>query len=1061
MSGIVLDDNYVTDLTSQMTELRIPITSGSFAQVYRSAVVTSQGTTEVAVKVFKNDMKGIEKGIRRELKVWLRLRHPTIVPLLGIAYFEHPLPALVSQWMPSRTLYIFLEKQATTLTAPTKVGLAKGIAEGLNYLHSENVVHGDLHPENVLVGDSGNPCLAGFGLATIIWDTESQLTATTAGLNFDSRWRAPEVIGIEHSPERPTFKSDTYSFGSVMFFVISGDIPWKEKKHAHQICVALSKRATPVRPHNISDNHWDLIQRCWSWAPEDRPRYGEVIKCMNQFRIDDSQIYSPITPLDLTGQIFGTTNDYVAGGSFGNVYRCEWRRPTGLVKVAVKVVRFHTSKEELRRFQREAVIWACLVHENIVSLFGTTEGFGPSPALVSPWFPDGTLLRLIAEQGATLSIQSRLNLLHDVASGLYYLHCFPIVHGDISSSNVMVCVRAGQYQAHLTDFGLATVLGGLLDDHAIEKPTVRHGAIRWTAPELLRAYDHPTGIKPTIQNDMYSFGRIMFHVLTLVSPWSDIDDFGVLRRILSGEEISRPEKSDATRDITDARWNKIQQCWSVESCARPSALMAMDFLKSELQAVTDNESRQRVCLDMVDTEKITASDLRYITPTEVKYTVSHAEKTRVTRPRRQFEGHTNWVRGVVHLPGGQRIITCSYDDSLRIWNLGSGEQIGNDWRDGQNEVNAIALSPDGKQVVSGSGDGTVSIWDIDTGKVIVKWTGHTKNIRSVRWNRVGERVLSGAFDGTARVWDVESGETLLAIKTGLNVHSAIYSPDETMIATGGSSEDIKIFDAKTGKLVAILKGHAVEVNCLAWTADGTTLISGSYDCSIRTWNTTTWQQVNVLTGHTYIVYHIEISPNGRILASASWDNTARLWNLENGQPIASPLQHANWVRCVSFSTDGKLLATGCDDNNAYIWDVSAIVREAGLDELLLNPNDGHNLKSSDSSDIIQRIYSAREAPTKRDREKAMSAKKASAGSSQLPQSSVIPQSGGAAQAQPSSELRPTAATSSTTTAVATPAISPVTTPSQEVSPSNTIPLYSSSGTINRGEQLQVNAPAHD
>jgi len=41
---------------------------------------------------------------------------------------------------------------------------------------------------------------------------------------------------------------------------------------------------------------------------------------------------------------------------------------------------------------------------------------------------------------------------------------------------------------------------------------------------------------------------------------------------------------------------------------------------------------------------------------------------------------------------------------------------------------------------------------------------------------------------------------------------------------------------------------------------------------------------------------------------------------------------------MSFSADGKLLATGCDDNNAYTWDVSAIVREAGLDGLLLNAN---------------------------------------------------------------------------------------------------------------------------
>jgi WD40 repeat protein len=335
--------------------------------------------------------------------------------------------------------------------------------------------------------------------------------------------------------------------------------------------------------------------------------------------------------------------------------------------------------------------------------------------------------------------------------------------------------------------------------------------------------------------------------------------------------------------------------------------------------------------------------------------ISKKKETSVITHRQKFEGHTGIVYGAIHLPGGHRIMTCSLDGSLRVWNLKTGKQIGEDWRDGDSEVWSIVLSPDGKKVVSGSHDGPVRLWDIDTCKVVKKWTGHTRPVVSVCWSRDGRRVLSGSDDGTARQWEVESGETmpepieniLASIKTGhYNVLAVVYSPDTTLIATAGLDglytgepieSSVKIWEAKTGKLVATLKGHIDAVRCLAWTKDGKTLISGSWDSSIRTWNTTNWKQTAVLNEHTDSVFAIVISPNDRILASASWDKTARLWNLDNGQPISSPIQHADDVNCVSFSAGGKQLATGCDDKNAYIWDVAAILREAELDDLLWNP----------------------------------------------------------------------------------------------------------------------------
>ncbi|KAG2153876.1 hypothetical protein DEU56DRAFT_426715 [Suillus clintonianus] len=100
----------VPDFTTQISgRLEYPIASGSFSEVYLLTIKSNEGTMEVAVKVFKIDhrraMDKIQHTMRRELKVWLRLsKHPTIVPLLGIAHVGSLLPALISQWMPSETL---------------------------------------------------------------------------------------------------------------------------------------------------------------------------------------------------------------------------------------------------------------------------------------------------------------------------------------------------------------------------------------------------------------------------------------------------------------------------------------------------------------------------------------------------------------------------------------------------------------------------------------------------------------------------------------------------------------------------------------------------------------------------------------------------------------------------------------------------------------------------------------------------------------------------------------------------------------------------------------------
>jgi WD40 repeat protein len=86
------------------------------------------------------------------------------------------------------------------------------------------------------------------------------------------------------------------------------------------------------------------------------------------------------------------------------------------------------------------------------------------------------------------------------------------------------------------------------------------------------------------------------------------------------------------------------------------------------------------------------------------------------------------------------------------------------------------------------------------------------------------------------------------------------------------------------------------------------------------------------------VYSLTLFPNDRLLASTSLDKTARLWNLDTNRQVGPPLQHDNYVYCLAFSVDGKLLTTGTGGRhrpyNAYVWDIYAILKAAGLEDLL-------------------------------------------------------------------------------------------------------------------------------
>ena len=286
-----------------------------------------------------------------------------------------------------------------------------------------------------------------------------------------------------------------------------------------------------------------------------------------------------------------------------------------------------------------------------------------------------------------------------------------------------------------------------------------------------------------------------------------------------------------------------------------------------------------------------------------------------------LQGHTDGVNSVAFSPDGQTLASGSYDNTIRLWDVATGESLkiltGHTY-----EVNSVSFSPEGQTLASGSGDNTVRLWDVSTGETLRTLQGHTIFVLSVAFSPDGETLASGSRDRTIRLWDVSTGETLKTLRGHTDfVHSVSFSPDGETLASGSADNTIRLWDVSTGETLRTLQGHTFSVRSVSFSPDGETLASGSSDDTIRLWDVATGRNRKTLRGDMDRVLSVSFSPDGETLASGSDDNTVRLWDVATGAELRTLEGHTLSVVSVSFSPDGETLASGSADWTVLLWNL--------------------------------------------------------------------------------------------------------------------------------------------
>ncbi|XP_031504178.1 serine/threonine-protein kinase STY13-like [Nymphaea colorata] len=282
LARALMDDRYTTEGLEQYDEWTIDLrrlnmgtafAQGAFGKLYRG---TYNGE-DVAIKILERPENNPEKAqlmeqqFTQEVMMLATLRHPNIVRFIGAC--RKPLVwCIVTEYAKGGSVRNFLMKRQNR-SVPLKLAVkqALDVARGMAYVHGLGFIHRDLKSDNLLIATDKSIKIADFGVARIEVQTDGMTPETGT-----YRWMAPEMI--QHRPY--TQKVDVYSFGIVLWELITGCLPFQNMTAVQAAFAVVNKGVRPTIPQDCLPVLCEIMTRCWDVNPNVRPPFTEVVRML-------------------------------------------------------------------------------------------------------------------------------------------------------------------------------------------------------------------------------------------------------------------------------------------------------------------------------------------------------------------------------------------------------------------------------------------------------------------------------------------------------------------------------------------------------------------------------------------------------------------------------------------------------------------------------------------------------------------------------------------------------------------------------------------------------------
>ena len=412
---------------------------GGMATVYKG--VQSSLNRPVAIKVLDRALVShseIHARFERESYIIAKLDHPNIIRVIDRGLTPEGQPYFVMDYIEGLDLKALIKKDSLKISQ--RIGIAIQLCKALSYAHENSIVHRDLKPANVLVDKSGSARMLDFGIAHFYEDEEerSAMETKAGDVMGTMAYMAPEQM---QSADLVTAQSDIYSFGVVLYELLTGKLPLGRFQ--------MPSVVNPKVPKSL-DN---VVDKCLAPDPAARPVSANVIKT-RLLKILKGAHIAPAEKQRASETLKSAKNnfsllDVIKDDKFGAVYLFEDKQKHELLVIK--------KRQSTNTGFIQSKLLSQLTHPNIVNVIGTSKNERVF-IIVMEYLKGGCLQdRLIRPYPLTEFKEVALQ----ISRAINFAHNNRILHGNLRPKNILFTEHS---VAKIVDFGFDEHYGGERDN---------------------------------------------------------------------------------------------------------------------------------------------------------------------------------------------------------------------------------------------------------------------------------------------------------------------------------------------------------------------------------------------------------------------------------------------------------------------------------------------------------------------------------------------------------------------------------------------------------------------